>query len=166
MAEGKKYFLCKIEGVEGETADAAFPGYFEIDDWGWDAYMQSTAQTGSGMVAGKCQLGSFSFSKVNDKASNKMLHKVCTGEAIPSVELVARKQGTAGGGLKQFAKYTFMNVVLTGCNDGGGDGAGIPVERVEMAFEGIKFEYDKFNPDGSSDGWISAEFNSKTNLLA
>jgi type VI secretion system secreted protein Hcp len=164
---GKSYFLCKIDGIDGESPDPRYAGYFEIDNWGWDAYMQATQQTGAGMVMGKATLGTFSFDKVCDKATPKLVEAVAKGQHIGQAVCIARKQGRASAELEEFAKYTFRNIVISGYNIHGiGEGGGLPGERIDVSFEFLKMECDKKNADGSSAGWQAAEFNSKTNQAA
>ncbi len=164
---GKSYFLCKIDGIAGESPDPRYADFFEIDNWGWDAYMQATQQSGAGMVMGKCTLGTFSFDKVADKASPKLREACAKGQHIGQVVCIARKQGRASAELEEFAKYTFRNVVISGSSINGiGSGGGIPGERIDVSFEVLKIEYDQKNADGTSAGWQSAEFDSKTNQAA
>jgi type VI secretion system Hcp family effector len=164
---GKSYFLCKIDGCDGESPDPSYQGWFEIDNWGWDAYMQATQQTGAAMVAGKATLGTFSFDKVADKSSPKVREACCKGQHIGQVQAIGRRQGLASGTLEEFVWYTFRNCVVTGTHiSGQGEGGGIPSERIEMSFEFLKFEYDQKNADGSGSGKMAGEFNSKTNVVA
>ena len=167
MANGKAYFLLKVEEMEGESPDANYSGYFEIDNWGWDVSFFSTAQTGSGMAMGKATLGSFTFNKNTDKASVKLFEACASGKHIGTAEVVARKQGRASGELEEFAKYTFTNLVVVGYDiSGAGEGGGLPMEACAFSFEEVKIEYDQKNADGSSAGWKSGQFNSKTNVVS
>ncbi len=165
MANGKSYFLLKIDEMEGESPDANYRGHMEIDNWGWEVTMFGTAQTGSGMAMGKATLGTFTCTKNTDKASIKLFEACATGKHIPSAICIARKQGRSSGELEEFAKYTFNNLVVTGFNIGGGEGGGLPVEQLAISFEEIKIEHDQMNADGTSSGWKSAMFNSKTNVV-
>ena len=165
MANGKSYFLLEIEGMEGESPDANYPGFMEIDNWQWDVSMFGTAQTGSGMAMGKATLGTFTFNKNTDKASIKLFEACSTGAHIGTALCVGRKQGRTSGELEEFVKYTFNNLVVTGFDIGGGDGGGLPTENVAISFEEVQIEYDQKNADGTSAGFKSARFNSKTNVV-
>jgi len=167
MASGKAYFLLKVDGMEGESPDANYSGYFEIDNWGWDVSFFGTAQTGAGMAMGKATLGPFTFFKNTDKASVKLFEACASGMAIPSAEVVGRKQGRSSGELEEFVKYKFTNLVVVGYDiAGAGEGGGLPGENCAFSFEKVQIQYDQKNADGSSAGWKSGEFNSKTNVIA
>ena len=164
---GKKYFLCKIDGCPGESPDPKYADFFEIDNWGWDAYMQATQQTGAGMVMGKVTLGTFSFDKLADKATPKLREACAKGQHITTVYCVARIQGKKSGELEEFAWYTFTNCVITGSSINGlGEGGGLPGERIDISFEKLKFEYDQSLTTGTNAGKVAGEFNSKTNMVA
>lgn len=163
---GKSNYLCKIDGVEGECPDVEYPGYVELLQWEWDAYMQGTAQTGGGKVMGKASLGTFSFSTLMSKASPKLRELCATGEFIDKAVLVARKQGLKSGKYEEFAKYTLERIVVSSSNISGfGEGGGMPTERYEFSFESLKMEYDT-KTNGAGEGWMAASFDAKTNRVA
>lgn len=167
MASGKSYFLLQINGMEGESPDANYSGYFEIDNWGWDVSFFGTAQTGSGMAMGKATLGAFAFFKNTDKASPLIFEACAAGTAVPNALLIGRKQGRSSGELEEFVKYTFTNLVVVGYDiSGAGEGGGLPGENCAFSFEDVKIEYDQKNADGSSAGFKSGQFNSKTNVVS
>ena len=159
---GKPYFLLKIEGIEGETADPKYPGYFEIDSWSWGVSMASTMQSGGGMAAGKANLSDFSFTKPSDKSTPKLMEACATGVKYPSAIAIARKQGQTSGELEEFAKYTFTDLVISRYSvSGSGE---IPAEQLSVSFGKVDFEYDE-KKLGESQGWQKAGFDSKTNAV-
>jgi type VI secretion system secreted protein Hcp len=164
---GKSYFLCKIDTIDGESPDPKYPGYFEIDSWGFNVMMHGTQQTGAGMAVGKATFGDFNCTKSVDKASPKLMEACAKGTHLGSATLVARKQGRASGELEEFATWKFTNLVITSVQSlGSGVGGGLPSESLGFAYEKLEFKYDVKKADGSSEGWQGASFDSKTNLAA
>lgn len=163
MAEGKGYYLLKVDGIPGESPDAGYPDHFEIFNWSWDMFMMQTMQTGSGMASGKASLGSFGFDKYTDKASTLLAQACSSGQHIKNALLVCRKQGQESGELEEFAKYTFTDLVVTSFKLNGMSGTGdIPTERLDFAFGEVRVDYEE-KKLGKGQGWIGAFFNAKTN---
>lgn len=164
---GKSYFLCKIDGIGGESPDPKYVDFFELENWGLDVHMEATQQTGSGMLMGKATLGEFRFTKSVDKATPKLIEACAKGTHITKADLVARKQGRTSGELEEFVRWTFTNLVITSEQIGGmGEGGQLPLEHVSFAYEKLEFKYDEKKADGTSAGWQGASFDSKTNLAA
>lgn len=65
----------KIEGIPGESRDAAHPGWIEIESWSWGA---------TPAAAGKCTLHDFHFTKKTDAASPALAKAALVGLLIPS----------------------------------------------------------------------------------
>src|SRR5690606_37024423 len=115
-------FLCKVDTIAGESPDPNYPGFFEIESWGFNVSMHGTGQSGRGMVAGKCELGEFQCTKLMDKASPKLFEACAKGTAIGSVKVVGRKQGRSSGELEEFANWIFTNIVITTVHPAGSGG--------------------------------------------
>lgn len=162
---GNKYYLLKIDSIDGESPDPDYPGYFEIYNWTWDMFMIQTMQTGSGMASGKASLGSFGFDKTTDKASALLAQACASGQHLKNALLICRKQGLESGALEEFAKYTFTDVVVTSFKLNGMSGGGeIPTERLDVAFGEVRIDYEE-KKLGKGQGFIGAFFNSKTNAV-
>lgn len=83
----------KIDGIEGESPDAAHKGEIEVIGWNWGMAQQSSMHAGSGGGAGKATVKDLTFLHWVDRASPNLLKYCLTGEHIPEARLTVRKAG-------------------------------------------------------------------------
>ena len=154
------YFL-KIDGVDGESADAKHKGEIDVLSWSWGATQSGTMQYGGGGGAGKVQMHDFSFTMRMNKATPKLVLACSNGEHIKTATMVARK---AGKQQQEYLKLTFTDILVSSYQTGGsGDSDVVPVESISLNFAKIEFEYKEQKADGTLAGAIKAHYDLKAN---
>lgn len=112
------YFL-KIDGIDGESADAKHKDEIVIESFSWGATNSgSAAHGGSGAGGvGKVAPQDFHFVMRFNKASPKLFLACASGKLLKTATLTARK---AGGDQEDFLKWTLTDCLVisyqTGAN--------------------------------------------------
>jgi type VI secretion system secreted protein Hcp len=154
------YFL-DIKEAPGESQDTQKQGQIEVVQWSWSAEQTGSSSYGSGGGAGKVHMHDFHFVMKANKASPKLMLFCATGQVIKEAVLTCRK---AGGGQKDFLKYTFTNLLISSFQTGGHDsGDVIPLDSISFNFSKIAVEYHAQKSDGSLDAPVKASYDLKTN---
>jgi len=154
------YFL-KIDGIEGESADAKHKAEIDLMAWNWSETQEGTHSGGGGGGAGKVSIGDFSFQMTVNKATPKLMLACATGQHIKSGVLVCRK---AGGEQVEFLKITMSDLLVSSYQTGGSSSAAlVPVDQVTLNFSKIEFEYKEQKPDGTLGGAVKAGYDVKAN---
>ncbi len=90
----------KIDGIEGESADAKHIKTIDVLAWSWGMSQSGTFHTGSGGGQGKASVQDLSFTKHVDAASTKLQHACVDGDhiekAVGAYDHESRRQSTAG----------------------------------------------------------------------
>ena len=148
------YFL-KIDGIEGESADARHKGEIDVDSWSFGENRPG-APPGAGGAAGKVIFQDFHFSAKVSKASPKLFIACAAGEHLRSAVLTCRRSGQPP---VEFLTITLSDVVVsayqTGATAGGESG---PVDQVALGFARIEMQYVEQKVDGTlalplKEGW-------------
>src|SRR5438876_995078 len=84
-------FHLKIDGVPGESEDAAHTGEIDVINFSWGETQTGTMAFGAGGGAGKVQMQDFHFTMYYGKASPLLFLRCATGKTIPSATFTARK---------------------------------------------------------------------------
>jgi type VI secretion system secreted protein Hcp len=131
------YFL-KIDGVDGESVDAQFPKWIEIDSWGWGATNNSVgASTGGG--TGKVAMQDLRITAAINAASATLAQYCANGKHIAWVELDCRK---AGDTPQVFLKIKLTDVVVSSYQTGGtAHGELTPIDQIDLNFAKIEYSY-------------------------
>jgi len=142
----KSDIFLKIDGIEGESKDAAHRNEIVIDSFQW-------GEKNSG--GGKVVMEDLRVTMKISKASPKLMKAVASGEHFSSAVLTVRK---AGGERVDYFKIELTNVMVTSYQVSGSAGQDRPVESITLNFEKIKMEYKEQKEDGSFDepvieGW-------------
>lgn len=165
------YFL-NINGVEGESPDAQYPGFIQLQSWQWAEENSGRWGFGSGGGAGKVEMKDFEFRMVSNKASPKLFLMCATGEHIPQARLYCRKSGK---GQQEFMVVTFSyglvssfrtlgNVTSLTTGSGSADVDNVlPVDEISINFAKIEIEYREQRNDGSMGAVIKAGYDLKLN---
>lgn len=164
------YFL-KIDGVEGESPDAQYPGLIQLQSWQWAEENSGRWGFGSGGGAGKVEMKDFEFRMVSNKASPKLFLMCATGEHIAQARLICRKSGK---GQQDFMIITFSNGLVssfrtlgnmpTGLGTGSQDVDNVlPMDEIKINFARIEVEYREQRNDGSMGAVIKAGYDLKLN---
>ena len=154
------YFL-KIDGIEGESADAKHKGEIDLDSWSWGETQGGTMSFGGGGGAGKVQMQDFHFVMKVNKAAPKLIVACASGEHIKKAVLTCRK---AGKEQQEFLKYTFTDVLVSSYQTGGAaSGSVIPSDQISFNYGKMEVEYKEQKADGSLGGAIKAGWDLKLN---
>jgi type VI secretion system secreted protein Hcp len=154
------YFL-KIEGIEGESADAKHKGEIDLDSWTWGETQGGTMSAGGGGGAGKVQMQDFHFTMKVNKATPKLIIACATGEHIKKGVLTCRK---AGKEQQEFLKYTFTDLLISSYQTGGASsGSAIPNDQISFNYAKMEVEYKEQKADGTLGGPIKVGYDLKAN---
>jgi type VI secretion system secreted protein Hcp len=157
------YYLL-INTVEGESQNANFPKYIELDSYSFGASNPADVG-GKGLSAGKCSLSDFSFTCALDSASWQIVKDLYSGTHIDQCTFA----GCKAGGDKQTYKYievTLTNCYITSHSTGGGS-QGVPSQSVSIAYEQILYNYfTQKTEDGTTVSAGTATYNIGTGVAS
>lgn len=152
------YFL-KIDGIEGESQDAAHKGEIQLESFSWGASQGGTMQFGGGGGAGKVQMQDFHFTMKVNKASPKLFLTCANGQHIKSAILTARK---AGEKQQDFLKVSFSDLLVSSFQtNGSGQSDVLPMESISLNFAKIEIEYKEQTAAGGLAGTVKAGYDLK-----
>lgn len=154
----------KINGIDGESADASHKNEIEVLQWNWEISQDSTMHVGSGGGSGKAKVEDLEFVHYVDRASPNLMKFCLTGKHIPEAKLTVRK---AGGNPLEYLKLTMTDVIVTLVKPSGTSTSDVrSTETVHLSFSKVKQEYTVQNPQGGSGGAVTAGFDIKGNKEA
>jgi type VI secretion system secreted protein Hcp len=154
------YFL-KIDGIDGESADAKHKGEIDLESFSLGATNSGTFSTGGGGGAGKVVFHDFHFVMKSNKASPKVFLACASGEHIKKAVLTCRK---AGKDQQEFLKYVFSDCLISSFQTGGSaHGEIIPTDQVTVNFAKFEKEYKEQKADGTLGGSIKSGWDLKAN---
>ncbi|SMG39106.1 Hcp family type VI secretion system effector [Paraburkholderia susongensis] len=148
----------KINGIDGESQDAAHLHEIDVIGWRWHVTQQSAMHSGSGGGAAKATVSDLEFTHLMDRASPNLAKYCFSGEHIPQAKLTMRK---AGGTPHEYARITMYDVIVSHVEPAGG-GHGCH-EQVRLSFARMKHEYILQNDLGGSGGTVTALIDVKAN---
>jgi type VI secretion system secreted protein Hcp len=122
----------KIDGITGESQDAAHPDEIQVENWTWKLSQRSSMMSGSGGGAGKATVEDLVFFHKIDRASPNLMSYCLTGKHIPKTILTMRK---AGGVPFDFFRITLSDVIVTGVE------MSASYEQVRLLFAKVQQEY-------------------------
>lgn len=146
----------KLEGIEGESTDAAHAGESEIESFEWAATNKPTQARGGGRGAGKVEMHDVIIKKPVDKMTPQLAVTCATGAHIPEAVIAMRR---AGGEQQEYMTITFKDVLVTSVSNNGGRDTDIPIETVQLNFVEVEWEYKPQKPDGTLDAPVKAGYN-------
>ncbi|BCF88779.1 MULTISPECIES: type VI secretion system tube protein Hcp [Paraburkholderia] len=153
----------KINGIDGESQDAAHKNEIEVRSWGWQILQQSNMHMGSGGGAGKATVEDLAFEHLVDRASPNLMKYCLTGKHIDQAVLTIRK---AGGNPLEYLKITMSDVIVTQVQPSGSNTDDGIREQVRLSFAKVKQEYVVQNAQGGSGGAVTAGYDIKLNKEA
>ena len=153
------YFL-KVEGIEGESADAKHKNEIDVLSWSMGATNAGTWATGGGGGAGKVAMQDFHFTMHHSKASPKLLLACSSGQHISKATLVCRK---AGEEQQEYLTITLSDVLVSSFQTGGSAGDIIPVDQVSLNFAKIEKDYKVQDEKGKLGASVKTGWNVKEN---
>ena len=152
-------FFLKIDGIQGESADAKHTDEIDVLSWSWGASQTGAMSYGGGGGAGKVAMQDFHFTQRMNKGTSKLLLACCSGEHIAKALFTARK---AGKEQQEYMKITFTDILVSSYSTGGGGDE--PIESVSLNFSKVEFAYAPQKADGTLDAYIPAGWDLKKNV--
>lgn len=153
-------FFLKLEGIKGESQDAAHKDDIQLLSWSFGATQGGTQAMGGGGGAAKVQMHDFHFVKYVDKSTPKLLLACANGEHITKATLIARK---AGKGQQEYLKITLSDVLVSSYHSSGANQ--VPVDEISLNFGKIEVEYKEQTKDGTLSGVVKSGYDLKQNKV-
>jgi type VI secretion system secreted protein Hcp len=152
----------KLDGIKGESMDAAHGEEMDILSWSWGASQAGTGHSGGGSGGGKLAVRNLSIMKKIDAASPTLFQKCCTGTHIKSGKLTVRK---AGAHPLEYIKLHLTDVLVVNIEPSGTESNLMPMESVTLNFTQFHYEYTKQKADGTAGTKTEAAYNMKENRV-
>lgn len=151
----------KIDGIEGESADAKHKGEIDLHSFSWGESNAGTFSVGGGGGAGKVSMQDLHFTMKINKASPKLFLACASGEHIKKANLTCRK---AGKDQQEFLNYTLSDILISSYQTGGSSGGSeVPMDQISLNFSKIEMEYKEQKADGTLGGAIKGGWDVKKN---
>lgn len=140
-------FLLEIEGIKGESAVKGHEGALDIESFSFGVSNPGSFAGGGGGGAGKVSVQDFHFTTRISKASPVLFTRCATGEHIKKAVLYVRKAG--GDQQQDYYTVTLSDLLVSSYQNGGSEGADVPVDQFSLNYSKIEIVYLPQNPDGS-----------------
>ena len=153
----------KIDGIEGESADAKHKNEIHIHSVSWGVQQQGTFASGSGGGgAGKASFQDLHFTKVVDKSSPNLFLSCASGKHLKDATVAFRK---AGGKQEEYMTITLSNVLISSftSSDSGGNSS-LTMENVSLNFLKFEVDYKGQNEKGAVGGSVKQGWDLSKNL--
>jgi type VI secretion system secreted protein Hcp len=137
----------KIEGIKGESKDAAHKDEIDVLSWSWGMSQSGGFHAGGGGGSGKVQVRDLSFVKPVDKASPALGQHLTNGKHIKSARLTVRK---AGDKPLEYLTVDLEDLIVSSVNYSRAGGPDDFVESVTLNFARFKSTYRPQQQDGSA----------------
>lgn len=153
------YFL-KLDGIQGESADANHKNEIQIMSWSWGASQVSSVAGTGGSGAGKADLSDFSIMTYFDKATPKFFKSIGAGTHIATGTMSAIKSGANG---KPYLKVDFKELFVSSLQISGS--SEIPTVSLSFTYNEIKIDYSTQDEKGNLASVGPITYNLKENKL-
>jgi type VI secretion system secreted protein Hcp len=156
----ERWFL-KIDGISGESTDAAHKGEIDVQAWSWGVSQSRPASSGSGGGAGKASFQDFHFVTKISKASPSLFLACATGTHIKEANLTGvRNVGKSKG--DDFLKFKLGDVIVTSVGEADSEGD-VPSEQFSLNFAKVELSYFPRSPSGKLEPPVTAGYDVKAN---
>ena len=145
----------KIEGIEGESADAKHNKEIDILAFNWGASQSGTMHSGTGGGSGKASVQDISFSKYVDKSTPNLIKYLCGGKHVKEAILTVRK---AGDKPVEYLKFKLSKVLITNYATGGSGGEDRLTENFCLNFQKFEVVYTPQADDGTAGAEITVGY--------
>jgi type VI secretion system secreted protein Hcp len=155
-----------LDGIKGESNDAAHQGWIECSWVDWAVYQKRTACTSSsgGHTAERCEFGSVALRKFSDLSSPLLLQCCAAGSTIPHARLEFFRADGRGGRVKYFEME--LHSVLVGDVSPEAHQGVLLSEHVGLRFAKAQWRYIKQNIGGGPGGLTVGGWDASTNKIA
>ncbi len=150
----------KLAGIDGESKDHAHSKEIQLDSFTFGVRQKGSANTGTGLGAGKAEWSEMTFVKSVDSATPQLIRKCSTGEHIDKAVLAVRRAGAD----KDYYTITLTELIVSAIeNSGGLSGESLLLETVSLHYAKIEFDYKAQDSKGALGGSIKAMYDLKAN---
>jgi len=132
----------KLDGIEGESADAHHKGEIELIGWTWD--LAAAPVSSSGVAAGKTTIRDIAIHKQADLASPLLM--LFAAERKRIAEGVVTNRRATGG---EFLVLKMRDILVTSLAESATTEANQVSETVTLAFREVEVEYRPTLSSGS-----------------
>ena len=157
---GTEMFM-KIDGLDGESADAKHKDWIEIEAFSHGITHPAGSAGTTSRFSGPSVHDDFHVVSELDKASPQLALYACQGTRITEikVELV-----TAGSTPQKYMEYVLKDVLVTSIDVAGTVDDARPTEAYTFSYGKIEWTYTEYDQTGSSRGDVSAYWNVAENM--
>lgn len=155
----------QIEGITGESADAAHQGWIEVSSahWGVRQPKSATASTAGGHTAERCEHSSLTITKLADVSSPMLMQACSAGKTIPKAKLEFMRADGQGMPLKYYEVE--LENVLVGSMDQTVHEGGILHDSIGLKFSKVRWKYTQQKIVGGAGGNTAGSWNLATNRV-
>jgi len=151
MASALNAFM-KIGTSDGESKQAPFEKWIEVQAWDWEVEAETSWTKGGGASVGKPSPGKMNFEHSWNKSSGVILGFICTGTAFENIILVMCKS-TGDEDRKPFFEVEMRECFITKVNQSATDEGNV-LQKVEMVFKAIAIRYSQQGTIASNPGQL------------
>lgn len=169
MADQQLFFInLQGAGIPGESQKRGHESWMEAQSWSFNMTQSADHSLGTSVGAGTAAFGSFSFDRVFDKASPRLLAHCSQGTHIAQVQFDAERQGTqqadARGNNPSHVYFTliFKDVVISGRSVSHYE-ADRGRESISFAFREVEMSHAQVMSDGSIKPRVTKRYDAKMN---
>jgi type VI secretion system secreted protein Hcp len=154
------YFL-KLDGIQGESADAKHKDEIQIMSWSWGGSQTSSVAGTGGSGAGKVDLADCNLMTYFDKATPKLFKSLCKGDHIKTGTLTAVKSGGDGA---PYLTVDFTEIFVSSLQlSASGE---VPMVSLSFSYNTIKIDYKMQNEQGNLTSTGPVSYDLKTNVTS
>ncbi|MYM39931.1 Hcp family type VI secretion system effector [Duganella qianjiadongensis] len=156
----------QIEGIKGESTDAAHSGWIECTSaqWGVLQPKSATASTAGGHTAERCDLRSISITKLADLASPLLMQNCATGRTLPKARIEFMRADGQGERIRYY-EIELENVLIGAVNQSVHEGD-ILQDAVSLKFSKVRWKYTQQRVLGGAGGNTSGGWDLASNRIA
>lgn len=148
----------QIDGIKGESQDSTHQGWIEISSahWGVIQPRSSTASTGGGHTAERCEHRTLTLSKLSDLSSPVLMQHCSMGKTIPKAKLEMMRADGQGKPVRYY-EVELENVMIASMEQLVSEGC-ILSDSIGLRFSKVKWKYTQQKIGGgiggnTSGGW-------------
>ena len=142
----------QIDGIKGESADQKHKDWIEVSNVLYAIHQPraESVSTAGGMTSGRADLFPVRFKKLADIASPVLLQTCAAGKTLPKAIFEFLRADGQGNPIPYF-RIELENLLIASITPDSGDG-GIIIERVQLAYAKIKWNYIRQSIRGGTQG--------------
>lgn len=145
--------VMQISNATGESKNAKFPNWIELQGWDWEVECESSWTKGGGASVGKPNPGKMNWEHYFDTSSTTLLMFMCSGQAFDTITLKMMKGTGSKEGQQVFFTMTMKGAFITKVSNSATDDGNV-VQKVEMVFKDVEFRYQ---PQDDMSGKLGGE---------